>query len=497
MKFPLVITLTTFLSVYSTTEEDDFLNYEDFEGMDPYGEFDPYGGYGDPYGYGGGGGPPPFMEIESFEQLLQEIQEEPLVVGYFNLLDKTRHNLETHDDDDQHELSPDEQKQEEELMEMIDSFIKTAEKFSSYGFRFAVSTDKSLIKRHKIGEKFRARVYTYYPPLIQTRMAPLKYKEKKRFPGASVNTFTQEALENFVATHYFTKAGILTPEMELAAIFSEVRQVQIYTRTNIDEDNQNRDSNRQWMVYLSTKVFEALKAAYRDDDIDPNPVVFFLDKDKEYQSFDLLDYYTQEEIEKADFTATFYRDPVNKKMFKLEDKLTTDSLTSLMFFGSKYTDGAVREGIKVFEEFKDLDEFDPVARSMDLDEERDNPAQDIDESNVVTIEMSQLDSFLGLKSSALIFVEFYAEWCGYCQKFKSEYAALGNTFAADESIIFIKVEADKERPPDGFIIEGFPTLYYIAPNEKPQIYEGGMSSESIAAFITTNLQKSEGTKDEL
>ncbi|BEI86121.1 hypothetical protein CcaverHIS002_0604080 [Cutaneotrichosporon cavernicola] len=87
-----------------------------------------------------------------------------------------------------------------------------------------------------------------------------------------------------------------------------------------------------------------------------------------------------------------------------------------------------------------------------------------------------------------IFVEFYAPWCGHCQRLAPIWDSLGESYKS-ANVVIAQMDATENDLPAGlpFRVEGFPTLKFRAAGSEEFIeYEGDRSLESLTEFIETN-----------
>lgn len=112
----------------------------------------------------------------------------------------------------------------------------------------------------------------------------------------------------------------------------------------------------------------------------------------------------------------------------------------------------------------------------------DDEEGDVDESAVTVLTPDNFKEEV-TDSGKDALVEFYAPWCGHCKMLKPEYAKLGQQFADDDSVVIGKLDADEHTAPDGFDVQGFPTIYWVPKGGKPTPYDGDRSADAMAEFI--------------
>ncbi|CAH0727570.1 unnamed protein product, partial [Brenthis ino] len=85
-------------------------------------------------------------------------------------------------------------------------------------------------------------------------------------------------------------------------------------------------------------------------------------------------------------------------------------------------------------------------------------------------------------------VEFYAPWCGHCQKLVPVWDELGEKMK-DEEVDIIKIDATaNDWPKSLYDVSGFPTIYWKPKDssKKPSRYNGGRSIEDFLKFVSEN-----------
>ncbi|KAH7731879.1 protein disulfide-isomerase A4 [Aphelenchoides avenae] len=97
-------------------------------------------------------------------------------------------------------------------------------------------------------------------------------------------------------------------------------------------------------------------------------------------------------------------------------------------------------------------------------------------------------------------IEFYAPWCGHCKSFEPKYKQFAAKWTKEQpNLVVAKFDATANDVPDGYAVEGFPTIYF-APSgkkDKPIKYTGNRDLDDIANFVRQHAIKSFQTKEEL
>lgn len=93
-----------------------------------------------------------------------------------------------------------------------------------------------------------------------------------------------------------------------------------------------------------------------------------------------------------------------------------------------------------------------------------------------------------------VFVEFYAPWCGHCQRLAPIWESLGEKYKPDNVVIAQMDATENDIPPAApFKVQGFPTLKFKpAGSDEFLDYNGDRSLESLTEFVEAN-RKSKAT----
>jgi len=131
----------------------------------------------------------------------------------------------------------------------------------------------------------------------------------------------------------------------------------------------------------------------------------------------------------------------------------------------------------LFSSFLDLgfssDEVDPD----DEDEDDDFP------ESVSALKSSTFDSFL--KEHERTLVEFYAPWCGHCQKLEPEYNQAADALRMEGAkTVLAKVDATAEADlASKYEVTSYPTLKYFVNGGDPIEYDGPRDADGIAEWL--------------
>lgn len=113
----------------------------------------------------------------------------------------------------------------------------------------------------------------------------------------------------------------------------------------------------------------------------------------------------------------------------------------------------------------------------------------IPESNDEPVKVVVADTLedIVFKSGKNVFLEFYAPWCGHCQKLAPILDEVAISFGNDADVIIAKLDATaNDLPDDTFEVKGYPTLYFRSASGKIESYEGDRTKEDIIEFIQKN-----------
>lgn len=133
-------------------------------------------------------------------------------------------------------------------------------------------------------------------------------------------------------------------------------------------------------------------------------------------------------------------------------------------------------------------------------------SEPIPESNNEPVKVVVADTLedIVFKSGKNVLLEFYAPWCGHCQKLAPILDEVAVSFENDQDVVIAKLDATaNDLPDETFDVKGYPTLYFRTASGNILSYDGDRTKEDIIDFIQKNrdpaAQQSEqsSSKDEL
>ena len=116
-------------------------------------------------------------------------------------------------------------------------------------------------------------------------------------------------------------------------------------------------------------------------------------------------------------------------------------------------------------------------------------------SGVVELDLASFDSVVNSSDCCAALVQFYAPWCGHCQALKPTYKELGTRLAGADVVVGA-MDATANSPPDGYDVQGYPTLIFKTASGKTTSYDGDRDVDSMVAYIKEHAE-AESVKSEL
>lgn len=116
-------------------------------------------------------------------------------------------------------------------------------------------------------------------------------------------------------------------------------------------------------------------------------------------------------------------------------------------------------------------------------------SEPIPEGNTEPVKVVVADSLQDVvfNSGKNVLLEFYAPWCGHCQKLAPILDEVAVHFESDPDVVIGKLDATaNDIPEDSFDVKGYPTIYFRSASGKIVQYDGTRTKEDIIEFIQNN-----------
>jgi len=102
------------------------------------------------------------------------------------------------------------------------------------------------------------------------------------------------------------------------------------------------------------------------------------------------------------------------------------------------------------------------------------------------------DNFDTVVADSLVFVKFFAPWCGHCRNLAPTWEELANKYSSQSGVKIAKVDCTEERGLcSRHSVNGYPTLLLFNGGVKIAEYEESRSLDSLAAFVERHRGKDE------
>ncbi|KAH0537739.1 protein disulfide-isomerase A3 [Cotesia glomerata] len=310
---------------------------------------------------------------------------------------------------------------EDEKSELAKSFQSVAKKLREKA-RFAHSYVKSLLEK----EGLKNHIKLYRPKVLQNKFEESVVEHTGGDSIADVN--------DFVTKNYFGLVGVRTRDN--AASFENPLVVAFYS---VDYVKNPKGTN-----YWRNRIMKVAKEF---------PEFNFAISNKDDFQHELNDFGI--EFTKSEKPVVFARDDKGLK-YVLKDEFSVENFQ------------------KFVKDFEDKN-LEPFIKSESVPEDNSGPVKVVVAKNfeeVVT------------KPDSDVLIEFYAPWCGHCQKLTPIYDELGEKMAK-ENVVIAKMDATANDVPPEFEVRGFPTLYWVPKKSKssPVKYEGGRELNDFIKYI--------------
>mmetsp|Transcript_21354 Transcript_21354/g.27779 ORF Transcript_21354/g.27779 Transcript_21354/m.27779 type:complete len:321 (+) Transcript_21354:460-1422(+) len=291
------------------------------------------------------------------------------------------------------------------------------------------------------------RVDVYKPP----RFVSDKFdKPKARYPGKYVD---EGGLTKFFQKSALPLVGQKTWKSNDRYEGTGLPVVTLFTAVDLEKNSKGFDyyANRLRKVAVDFK----------------EKLVFNIGDKSDFEY--LLDDYDLELTDKKDIGVGLKLDD---HYYHMEDSFSVDNLR---VFLEKYLAGELTPKIK------ETPSEPPSSHGQDDDEDDGTP------SAVVTLTNDNFNEVV-MAEGTDVMVEFYAPWCGHCMQLKPTYKKLAGVFEAVPSVTVAAMDATAHDIPEGFDVQGYPTILFLAngAKDKPVSYDGARELSSMVSFIKTN-----------
>jgi protein disulfide-isomerase A1 len=146
------------------------------------------------------------------------------------------------------------------------------------------------------------------------------------------------------------------------------------------------------------------------------------------------------------------------------------------------------ESLQAFVDGSKDGSYDSYIKSEPIPEDNNGP--------VTVLVGKNFDAIVNQKKDVL--VEFYAPWCGHCQKLAPIYDELGAAFKDDDNVVIAKMDATANGLPKGVSVQGFPTIIFFDANGEKQTYEGERELDGFKSWIDSHrVSKPSAEKEDL
>jgi len=118
------------------------------------------------------------------------------------------------------------------------------------------------------------------------------------------------------------------------------------------------------------------------------------------------------------------------------------------------------------------------------------PIPEPSEDAVTTIVGKNFDQVVRDNSKDIVFVKFYAPWCGHCKTLVPIWEELGEEFEENNKVVIAKIDATANSLPNDVSVSGYPTLIAFV-HGKQVPYEGDRSLAALKSFVESHLDGKE------
>ena len=316
-----------------------------------------------------------------------------------------------------------------------DSFVKCSNKIRmKFRFAHAYQTPSALSQSDVLPENVEGdQVWLYQP---------LRLRSKLDTSAIRVPEGTPAEVEEFIVHNFMGLVGIREPTN--SEYFDDItRQPQLIFFCKLD-----------WGVNFRTTLYwrnRLLKIAK-----DFSSRMTFAMSDSNIYTGELSNKYGI--IQTSDMQAVIMSH--SRKYIMSQERDTKMSPERLREFVEDYFDGKIKSYLK--SEMKPIDNDEPVK-----------------------VVVGRTFDEMVLENDKDVLIEFYAPWCGHCKTLAPILVELAEKLESNPNIVIAKMDATSNDFPEPFVVEGFPTLYWVPAGGKdaPISYDSGRDVKAFLTFI--------------
>lgn len=331
----------------------------------------------------------------------------------------------------------------------LEAFESTASMYSRT-YRWAVVTDKGLLEE----TKYSGCAVLVYKSL---KYYSDKYGEKRRarYPGKTINS---DSLANFVFEKAIPMVGEYTWETTVAYDNNKLPTFIVFGEFD-------HEKNPKGWTYLYNRVKRVAQNYFKE-------FAFTIAKKSTY------DYMLN------DFELDSIKDDKNIAGMGIKKDSMSFAMDGEDIASTKFS----AENMETFiQQYKSGNLVGKQSSSSKGAQGGGGYEDEADEELDDSVTVLSSDNFEAevVDKEADALLEFYAPWCGHCKSLKPEFNKVGQHFKDDAGVTIGAFDATASDPPQGYEVQGYPTIMYVKANDKknPIPYEGERDSDAMIEWI--------------
>ncbi|XP_035828844.1 thioredoxin domain-containing protein 5 homolog [Aplysia californica] len=154
----------------------------------------------------------------------------------------------------------------------------------------------------------------------------------------------------------------------------------------------------------------------------------------------------------------------------------------------KYQGARTHEALKKFVAER-MEEGSQEGEEEEDEGEEENADDLVQVAEGKVLDLNQANFKAQLKASSLIFIKFFAPWCGHCKRLAPTWDELAKHFA-DEEVAIAKVDCTQHKSVcDDYQVRGYPTLKMFRDGEVVNDYRGPRALEDLSGYVKKYLEE--------